>query len=199
MEIFYEQNVANPNIDKHKKRTVVLSVLRIVLLAIGIIAGLFLLGFGFQIVKGALTTVIQLGMVVLSVAPFVLTYILLGRFLRNSNTEYDYILNGDVLRIVSVVRRTKRKLSATVRIASVESIGRITGEAYDRYAASKDIKKKFALCNYDNEEKIVYIRYRSEGENFLLHIEPDDEMIASLRKSLPRMGIMDKSMGLAVK
>ncbi|MCI8412686.1 MAG: hypothetical protein HFE47_01130 [Clostridia bacterium] len=199
MEIFYEQNVANPNIDKHKKRTVVLSVLRIVLLAIGIIAGLFLLGFGVQIGKGALTTVIQLGMVVLSVAPFVLTYILLGRFLRNSNTEYDYILNGDVLRIVSVVRRTKRKLSATVRIASVESIGRITGEAYDRYAASKDIKKKFALCNYDNEEKIVYIRYRSEGENFLLHIEPDDEMIASLRKSLPRMGIMDKSMGLAVK
>lgn len=199
MEIFYEQNVANPNIDKHKKRTVVLSVLRIVLLAIGIIAGLFLLGFGVQIGKGALTTVIQLGMVVLSVAPFVLTYILLGRFLRNSNTEYDYILNGDVLRIVSVVRRTKRKLLPTVRIASVESIGRITGEAYDRYAASKDIKKKFALCNYDNEEKIVYIRYRSEGENFLLHIEPDDEMIASLRKSLPRMGIMDKSMGLAVK
>ena len=90
MEIFYEQNVANPNIDKHKKRTVVLSVLRIVLLAIGIIAGLFLLGFGVQIGKGALTTVIQLGMVVLSVAPFVLTYILLGRFLRNSNTEYDY-------------------------------------------------------------------------------------------------------------
>ena len=123
MEIFYEQNVANPNIDKHKKRTVVLSVLRIVLLAIGIIAGLFLLGFGVQIGKGALTTVIQLGMVVLSVAPFVLTYILLGRFLRNSNTEYDYILNGDVLRIVSVVRRTKRKLSATVRIASV--VGRV--------------------------------------------------------------------------
>lgn len=193
MDIFYEQNVANPNIDKHRKRSSVLSVVRTVLLVIGIALGYLLFSFAVNF-SSVMSAVIGIVIVIISISPFVVSFILLGKFLRNTNAEYDYILNGDILRIVKVIRRTKRKLMATVQMSMVESVGKVTCEAYDRYAAAKDIKKQFAVCNYDDEESIVYVRYRNEGEDYLLHLEPDEEMINSIRRSLPRIGIMDKSL-----
>ena len=192
MEIFYEQNVGNPKIDKHKKRNTVLSVLRKVLLAIGIILAIIMI-LTLQITN-ALSVVLQLVFVILLVAPFVVAFFLLGRFLRNANSEYDYILSGGNLRIVQVICRNKRKLYATVPVLSIESVGRLSCDAYERYAAAKTVKKQFALCNYEEEDRLTYIRYRNDGVDYLLHIEPNDEMVSSLRRSLPRIGIMDKSM-----
>ena len=192
MEIFYEQNVGNPKIDKHKKRNTVLSVLRKVLLASGIILAIIMI-LTLQITN-ALSVVLQLVFVILLVAPFVVAFFLLGRFLRNANSEYDYILSGGNLRIVQVICRNKRKLYATVPVLSIESVGRLSCDAYERYAAAKTVKKQFALCNYEEEDRLTYIRYRNDGVDYLLHIEPNDEMVSSLRRSLPRIGIMDKSM-----
>ena len=192
MEVFYEQNVNNPNIDKHKKRTTVLSVLRTVFLVIGLLFAFLLIGT--VKVGSVLSTVIGIVIGALSGAPFVAAYFFIGKFIKNSNSEYDYVLNGNYLRIVRVTRRTKRKLLTTVPVSGIESIGKLSCEAYERYAAAKNVKKLFAVCNYEEEDKIAYIRYRTEGEDFLLHIEPNDEMVASLRKSLPRFSIMDKSM-----
>ena len=196
MEIFYEQNVSDPKIDKHRKRTTVLSVLRKVFLALAIILG-FIGVFTLQR-STALGIVFQIVFVVLIVAPLALAFWLLGRFIRNTNSEYDYILHGNIFRIVKVIRRSRRKLMATIPIDHIESIGKIDSESYERYAATKSVKKQFAVCNYEEEDKIVYIRYRNEGEDFLLHIEPDEEMIVSLRRSLPRISIMDKGMNAPV-
>ena len=83
---------------------------------------------------------------------------------------------------------------ATIRLDSIESIGKISSETYERFAASKNLKKQYAVCNYDDEEAIVYVRYRNEGEDYLLHMEPNEELVSSIRRSLPRISIMDKSM-----
>ena len=197
MDIFYEQNVVNPNIDKHNKRTRVFSVLRTVFLIIGIVL-ILLLGGSITSPFTVPKVIIGFAIAILSGVPFILAYILLTKFLRNSNSEYDYILNNGSMKIVRVILRNKRKLAFTVRLDAVEAVGRITCEAYERLAASKDLKKQFAVCDYSDENSIVYVLYRSEGENFLLHIMPDEQMVSAMRRSLPRMGIMDKSMNMAV-
>ena len=195
MDIFFEQNVDNPRIEKHKKRTAILSVVRKILLAIGVIIMFFIIMFMVDF-STALGAAIGLAIGVFSGAPFILAFIFMGKMLRNSNTEYDYILNGGTLRVVKVVLRNKRKLMCTVRMSAVESMGRVTCDAYDRYAASKNAKKQYALCDYEDESRIVYLSYRDDGENFLLHIEPNDEMLSALRRSLPRIGIIDKSLNM---
>ncbi len=200
MEIFFEQNVDNPNIDKHKKRTTVLSVLSKVFLVLGIVLAIVGIG-GIALPSGGnvvLTIALQIVFSLLMGAPFVLAFFLIRRFLRQSNAEFDYILNGNILRIVRITMRVKRKLLATVPMDCVESIGRITCESYERNAANKSIKKQYAVCHYEEEENLAYIRYRSNGEDFLLHIEPNEEMVTALRRSLPRISIMDKSMNMPV-
>ena len=192
MEVIFEQNVSNPNIDKHRKRTKFLSVLRYILLAIGILAAFILLMLGQ--VKSWTDVLIVFVFALLSLAPGVASFILLGMYLNRTNSEYDYSLHGSVLRIVRITRRTKRKLMSTIYLDAVDSIGKINSESYNRFSSSKELKKQYAICDYEDEDKLIYIKYRSEGEDFLLHFEPNDEMIKSLRLSLPRMSIMDKSM-----
>lgn len=198
MELFCEQNLENTRIDAHKKRTAVMSVVRKIMLVLGIAIILFIVLFMVNPTLGAFNTVVGIAIGILSGVPFIISYLLLGRFLRNSNTEYDYILNGSTLRIVRVVLRNKRKLMCAVQISSIESMGRITCEAYDRLAGSKTIKKQYAICNVEDENNIVYVSYRHDGENYLLHIEPNEEMLAALRRSLPRIGIMDKSLNVPI-
>ena len=189
MDLYCEQNVNNTSIDKHGKRNSFLSVLRKVLLGIGVVLLFFLLGFGVNVANGILPIVIGVAISLFAAAPFILAFIFLGRYLRNVSSEYDYILNGGILRIVRVVQRM-----ATIRLDSIESVGKITSDSYERLASSKGIKKQYAVCNYEDEEAIVYVRYRNEGEDYLLHIEPNDELVSSIRRSLPRISIMDKSM-----
>ena len=196
MDYYYEQNVNNPHIDKHLKRTKALSILRYVVLAIGILFAYFIFFWGTA--ANLPSILFSLLFIALEMAPVLLVFFMIGRYLKRTNSEYDYILSGDVLRIVRVMRRSKRKLFLTIRIDAIESIGKITCEAYDRYAASKDVKKQFAFCDYENEDAIVYMYYHGEDGNCLLHFEPDDEMVATLRKSLPRFSIMDKSMSTPV-
>lgn len=196
MDYYYEQNVENPNIDKHKKRTKVLSVLRYTFLALGIIFAYFVFFWGTTAKLSAI--LFSLLFIALELTPVLVVFFLIGKYIKRTNSEYDYLLNGNFLRIVRVICRRKRKLFLTIRLDSVESIGKIESETYARYDASKEIKRQYAVCNYDNEDAIVYMYYHGEDSNCLLHFEPDEEMILTLRKSLPRFSIMDKSMSAPV-
>lgn len=197
MEYYCEQNVSNPNIDKHNTRTKVLNVLRKVLLGIGIVLFILYVWIGIgelPVSSGAGTILINAVFAIMLLAPFVLAYILIGRRLRTTNSEYDYVLNGGKLKIIRVILRNKRKLMATIQMDCIESIGKITSEAYERFYATKNVKKQYAICNYDDEDEVIYVRYRAEGEDYLLHIEPNEEMLTALKRSLPRLSIVDKSL-----
>lgn len=196
MDYYYEQNVNNPHIDAHKKRTKLLSILRYTVLVIGLVFAYIIFFWG---TAANLTSILfSLLFIALELAPVILVFIMIGRYIKRTNSEYDYILSGDILRIVRVIRRTKRKLFLTIRLDAIESVGKISCDAYDRYASSNNIKKQFAVCDFENEDAIVYMYYHGEEGNCLLHFEPDDEMVATLRKSLPRFSIMDKSMSAPV-
>ena len=198
MEVIFEQNVSNPNIEKHIKRTKFLSVLRYILLSIGVLAAFIILFILPAEVKSWMDFLFALVFAIISLAPGVASFILLGIYLNRTNSEYDYSLHGSVLRIIKITRRTKRKLLAIIPLDAVDSVGKINSESYDRFSSSKELKKLYAICDYNDEDKLTYIKYRSEGENFLLHFEPNEEMIKSLKLSLPRMSIMDKSMNAPI-
>ncbi|MCX4287303.1 MAG: hypothetical protein OSJ68_08490, partial [Clostridia bacterium] len=71
MDIFFEQNVDNPRIEKHKKRTAILSVVRKILLAIGVIIMFFIRMFMVDF-STALGAAVGLAIGVFSGAPFIL-------------------------------------------------------------------------------------------------------------------------------
>ncbi len=194
MDYYYEQNVENPNIDKHRKRTTALTIVRYTILAIGILFAYLLIFYFTPVNTGKGPIVFSLIFAALELVPIILAFIFIGKFLKKTNTEYDYILSGNVLRIVRIVRRTRRKLFATINIDAIESVGKIESEAYDRLASSRELKKQFAICDYDDESRLVYVHYHSADGNYLLHFEPNEEMVMTLRRSLPRFTIMDKSM-----
>lgn len=195
MDVYFEQSVDNPNIDKHSKRTRVLTILRYI--CIGAIVLIAMLGWvmpiGTEETASVATLLWALLYIVLAIIPFILTFIFLGKFIANSSLEYDYLLNGSLFRIVKVINRKKRKKLLEVPVGGFESLGAIESDAYDRFAASKDTKKLYAITDYSREDRIYYIYYIVDGTKYLLHITPNNDMIMALRKSVTRITILDKS------
>lgn len=201
MDIYFEQNITNESIDRKRKKAKVLTIVRFLLLGAGIV-GLYITFM--MVMLGDLSNgwmpVILTGIFgLLMCTPFILAFFFIGRFVSNSNLEYDYLLNNGMFRIVKVINRKKRKKMLELDISAVENIGKLESDNYDRYAQSKDVKKLYAICNYENEENIVYMYYSKEGTRYLLHIEPNEEMMIAIRRSVPRISIMDKSFSKTVK
>jgi hypothetical protein len=200
MEVYAEQSVVNDGIDKHSKRTKTFVIFRYACIAA--IAVLFFL-FWLTPVGGESEgwTPILLNFVfyLFMMVPFVLIFIMLGRIIKKTNVEYDYYLNGDVFRVVSVINRKKRKKLLETNVSRFESVGRLSADSYDRYAADKQTKKVFAFCDYSDEDSVVYIYYSTDGGRLLLHIQPDGEMLTALRRSVSRITVLDKSLNMTVK
>lgn len=196
MDIYFEQSVTNEKIDKRKKRNKILSIVRYVVLAAGIILGyvLFTVTMFTPLENGWTAVAIQAVVGILAIVPFVLAFIFMGKHISNGNMEYDYFVVNGNFRIIKVINRKKRKRMLEFSLSSIENMGKIESDTYDRYAASKDIKKVFALCNTDDEENIIYIYYGSDGAKQLLHIEPNDDMLIALKRSVARMTVLDKSL-----
>jgi len=119
--------------------------------------------------------------------------LLIRRHIIVSTLEFDYFVIGGKFRIVKVISRRKRKLLLEIPFSSFQSVGKLDSDSYTRYAAARDIKKKFAVGNYDDESKIFYAYYTTGDEKNLLHFEPNVEFMIAFKRSLPRVAVMDKS------
>ncbi len=194
MNVYCEQNLSNSNVEKKKKKNTVLKIVRIVLLILIVVSAIFAY---INIINAKLKPIsgfiINLIFSLLFVVPFILGFIFVGKYIANFNMEYDYILIDGQMRIVKVINRSKRRIFTTINFADVESVGRLDCDAYERYAQSKEIKKQFAICDYENEENIAYIYYNKDGAKFLMHIEPNDELVLAIKRSVPRVSVIDKS------
>lgn len=194
MEVYFEQSLQNPNIDKHVRRTRVLSVIRYVCIAVAFILLMLYFNFlpidNFKTVGGGVITVL---FIIVTIAPFVVAFFMIGKLINNTNLEFDYFLSGDTFRVVKVINRKKRKKFIEISVSSFESLGKIESETYDRLVSGKDVKKQYALTDYKDEEKIYYVYYTHEGTKYVLHFQPSNDMIIALRKSVSRIAILDKS------
>ena len=191
MEIFFEKNVVNENIDKHKKRNVVFNVIRILSIVILVIEIYFILSFqGIPVDQGALAVVLSIFSSVIMILPPITSIVLFSLLLSRFNAEYDYYIAGDVFRVMQVLNRKKRKKFLEASMSAISEIGTLESENFERYNIDKSIKKMNAFCNDDS--LLGYIYFSLDGEKKLLILELDDEFLFALRKALP-MSVLDNS------
>lgn len=191
MEIFFEKNVVNENIDKHKKRNVVFNVIRILSIVILVIEIYFILSFqGIPVDQGALAVVLSIFSSVIMILPPITSIVLFSMLLSRLNAEYDYYIAGDVFRVMQVLNRKKRKKFLEASMSAISEVGTLESENFERYNIDKSIKKMNAFCNDDS--LLGYIYFSLDGEKKLLILELDDEFLFALRKALP-MSVLDNS------
>ncbi len=181
MDLYYEQNVVNNNIDERYKKTRTLNIARTICGVIGL----------FILVSSAM--LIELFWVfILMAVPFFAAALILGHINKRNNTEYDYVLDDERLRISEIYFRQRRKLKHTVTLRSIESVGVFESEGYKK-AERTAVKKILALVNYEDEKSVVYILFNTDKGKKILFIEPDRGFMISLRRVVSAMTVFDKS------
>ena len=188
MELYFEQNVTNKNVDERIKRTKLLSIAKTVCLvfAVFIIVSSALLGdyfFNF------------FWIFLIFSAPFFVASYILGRINKRCNTEYDYVIDDEFIKISEIYYREQRKLKHTVRLRFIESIGVFDTEGYKK--AERGVSKKLlAIVNYEDEDSILYICFKSDkGVRKILFIEPNKGFLIDVRRALSTsaLTVFDKS------
>ncbi len=191
MEVFFEKNVVNENIDRHKKRNVVFNVIRIISIVILIVEIYFILSFqGIPVDQGAWAVVLSIFSSLIIIAPPIASIIVFSMLLSRLNAEYDYYIAGDVFRVMQVINRKKRKKFTEFSVSAISELGILESENFERYNADKTIKKLNAFCNDDS--LLGYVYFTVDGEKKLLILELDEEFLLALRKALP-MSVLDGS------
>lgn len=191
MEVFFEKNVVNENIDRHKKRNVVFNVIRIISIVILIVEIYFILSFqGIPVDQGAWAVVLSIFSSLIIIASPIASIIVFSMLLSRLNAEYDYYIAGDVFRVMQVINRKKRKKFTEFSVSAISELGILESENFERYNADKTIKKLNAFCNEDS--LLGYVYFTVDGEKKLLILELDEEFLLALRKALP-MSVLDGS------
>ncbi len=186
MEQYYEQNVVNKNIDERITRTLTIAKTFCTVAAIGILLTsiLFVVDDSF---------VAWLGILSVTSVPFIIAAVIIGRINKRNNTEYDYVIDDEYLKVSEIYFRERRKLKHSVRLRSVESAGMFGSEGYKKIE-SKAEKKILTLVNYDNEKTILYLLYSTEKGRRIMFLEPDRGFMIALRRVVSAVNIFDKSM-----
>ena len=188
MDLYYEQNVVNKNIDERIKKTRTLTIAKTfcTVIAIGVLLTsiLFVVDDSF---------VAWLGILSLTSIPFIGASIIIGRINKRNNTEYDYIIDDEYLKVSEIYFRERRKLKHTVRLRSVESAGMFGSEGYKKIESRAD-KKILALVNYDNEKTILYLLYGTDKGRRIIFLEPDRGFLIAIKRVVSAVNVFDKSM-----
>ncbi len=187
MEQFYEQTVVNNNIDERKKKTKTLTIAKTVCTIIAL--GLLLTVIPFI---GSKSFFLWFAILCVGSIPFICAAIILGHINKRNNTEYDYTIDDENLKITEVYFRERRKLKHTIRLRTVESVGAFGSEGYKKVQDKAD-KKYLAIVNYDDEDSIMYLLYNTDKGRRMIFVEPDKGFIIALRRVVSAVNVFDKS------
>lgn len=177
MELYFEQNVTNKNVDERMKRTKLLIIAKTICMVIGV----------FAIVSSAMLGdyfFYYFWIFLLFSAPFFMATFILGRINKRCNTEYDYVIDDEFIRVTEIYFRERRKPKYNVRLRLIESVGVFDTEGYKKAERNAN-KKILALVNYDDEDSVLYICYKTDkGTRNILFIEPNKGFMIALRRAL---------------
>ncbi|MDE7463479.1 MAG: hypothetical protein K2M48_00475 [Clostridiales bacterium] len=188
MEQYYEQNVVNHNIDERTKKTKTLNIAKMVLIIIAV----FILSASMLFVSDD-SFGMMLGILALVDIPFICAAIIVSRINKRNNTEYDYTIDDEYLKITEIYYRERRKLKHSIRLRTIESVGMFDSDGY-RKSESNANKKYLAIVNYDDEKSIIYILYNTDKGRRIIFVEPDRGFIIALRRIVSAVTVFDKSM-----
>ncbi len=102
-------------------------------------------------------------------------------FLKKDNlrVEYDYTLTNGVFDVHMALNNAKNKYLTQIELKTVESCGKVTSAAFQRYLNAKDVKKHNWFLNRDAD--LVYFYFVKNGVKHLVVIEPSPEMTELIR------------------
>ena len=96
--------------------------------------------------------------------------------------EYSYVL-GD-LEVAKIINNKRRKILCKFPCRDIEAFGKISSSAYQRYFANPNVKKVYATFMKETENEVYYMYYVGKKAKYLIHFEPDAEMLAFIKKHL---------------
>ena len=186
IESFFEQNVTDANEASKKKRQAVLRVFSIISLVMGIllIFMAYMMFMGGQVPEDASIwlALIPIFIDLFFAAVFIFFYFWIKRAKNHTLLEYDYTFVSGSLRIAKVINHLKRKPLIAIECSDIEAMDKVSEESFLRYDTMKGIKKVVATPNTESED-LYYIFCKKGGENTLLIVEPQPELVVMIRPS----------------
>ena len=98
--------------------------------------------------------------------------------------EYEYTFTNSQLDFAQVFNNKKRKNLGTMNIKNLEACGLVSSGSFNRYINMPGIKRTNWFLNRDAE--LLYFYYQKDGQKRIIIIEPNEEMIALIKRNLPQ-------------
>ena len=98
--------------------------------------------------------------------------------------EYEYTFTNSQLDFAQVFNNKKRKNLGTMNIKNLEACGLVSSGSFNRYINMPGIKRTNWFLN--REAELLYFYYQKNSEKHIIIIEPNEEMIALIKRNLPQ-------------
>ena len=138
------------------------------------------------ILTGFLTSGFSLNMIMPLIASLVLGGLAVLIFLRRDRlkTEYEYTFTNGQMDFAQVFNNKRRKNLGTMNIRNVEACGLVASGSFQRYINMQGIKRTNWFLN--REAELLYFFFQKDNQKRIIIIEPSEEMISMIKKSLPQ-------------
>ncbi len=97
-------------------------------------------------------------------------------------TEYEYTFTNGTLDFAQVYNNKKRKGLGTMNVRNLEACGLVSSGSFQRYITMPGIKTTNWFLN--REANLVYLYFVKDGKKRMIIMEPSDEMLTLIRRSL---------------
>ena len=98
--------------------------------------------------------------------------------------EYEYTFTNGQLDFAQVFNNRKRKNLGTMNIKNLEACGLVSSGSFNRYINMQGIKRANWFLN--REAELLYFFYQKNSEKHIIIIEPNEEMLGMIKRSLPQ-------------
>lgn len=99
-------------------------------------------------------------------------------------TEYEYTFTNGQMDFAKVFNNKKRKSLGTMNIRNVEACGLVSSGSFNRYINMQGVKRTNWFLNRDAE--LLYFYFQKDSQKRIIIIEPSEEMIGMIKRSLPQ-------------
>ena len=98
--------------------------------------------------------------------------------------EYEYTFTNSQLDFAQVFNNKKRKNLGTMNIKNLEACGLVSSGSFNRYINMQGVKRTNWFLN--REAELLYFYYQKDSQKRIIIIEPNEEMIALIKRNLPQ-------------
>ena len=110
--------------------------------------------------------------------------VLIFLFKDRIKMEYEYTFTNNQMDFAEVYNNKKRKNLGTMNIRNVEACGLVSSGSFNRYINMQGIKRTNWFLN--REAELLYFFFQKDGQKRIIIIEPSEEMIGMIKRSLPQ-------------